>query len=307
MKEFFINSSIDNQKLFCVDFSEKVTKPRFVVQLIHGMQEHIKRYETFANFLTNNGIKVIGMDTRGHGETGRLMKFMGHLSDENGNEKVVEDVNDLNKYIKTNFKDAKVIILGHSMGSLILRNYINKYSENIDGAIVCGSTGLADINVNLGYLLAKHYVRRYGKRGKSPFLNVLPFKNNNKYIKEPKTVFDWLTRDESISLAYKKDSKCGFLCTNQFYIDLLKLVKNMSKKKNLLDVKNKKLPIYFISGEMDPVGKYGKGVKKSVDFYHKAKFENISLSLYPEMRHEILNEIDKEVVYNDILEFVKKI
>ncbi|MFT4445386.1 lysophospholipase [Parvimonas sp. G1967] len=305
MKEFYINSSIDDKRLYCVDFAENLKNPKLIVQLCHGMEEHIRRYKNFAQFLEKQGIRAFGMDNRGHGKTCEEEELKGHIADEDGYIKLVQDVHDLNKYIKKEFPDKQIVIFGHSMGSLIVRNFLNEYSDSVDGAIICGTTEPYNMKHRIGIFLAKLLSGKNGTK-KSAFINKLAFKGYNSKINNKNTDFDWLTRDEKAVEDYILDKDCGFLCTNTFYLDLLTLIKEMSSKSNLENIK-KDLPILFISGKADPVGDYGKGVLKSYRLYKKIGMKNVKIKLYAQMRHEILNEIDKEKVYLDIYKFLESI
>lgn len=305
MKEFYIYSSLDNKKLCCIDFSENLKNPKIVLQICHGMAEHIRRYKDFALFLEKHGIRVFGMDNRGHGKTCEDEEEKGHIADKEGNIKLVEDVYDLNKYIKEQFPNKKVVIFGHSMGSVIVRNFLNKYSDSVDGAIICGTTEQYGMKHRFAMLLARILSRKNGTK-KSEFVNRLGFKGYNSRIKNKNTDFDWLTRDEKVVDNYILDKDCGFLCTNTFFLDLLTLIKEASNKNNIEKI-NKKLPILFISGKADPVGGYGKGVLKGYRKYKKVGLKNIKIKLYAQMRHEVLNEIDKDKVYLDIYKFLENI
>lgn len=306
MERFIIKSSIDNQVLSCVDFCSEIENPNLILQICHGMQEHIFRYENFAKFLGENGVKVVGMDNRGHGATGDVMGIMGHISDEKGYEKLPEDVRDLNKYLRGKYPNAKLVIFGHSMGSIIVRNFLNKYSNYVDGAILCGTTGLFNKSHRFGLMLGKLITKISGNRRKLKFINKMPFKKYNEKINNPSTVFDWLSTDKAVVEKYVNDKYCGFNCTNSFYVDLLTMTKNMSNPKNIDNIV-KTLPIFFISGSMDPVGDYEKGVIESYELFKDLGLGYTQVELYSGMRHEILNEVGKEEVYNDILKFIKKI
>ena len=305
MKEFYIYSSLDNKKLCCIDFSENLKNPKIVLQICHGMAEHIRRYKDFALFLEKHGIRVFGMDNRGHGKTCEDEEEKGHIADKEGNIKLVEDVYDLNKYIKEQFPNKKVVIFGHSMGSVIVRNFLNKYSDSVDGAIICGTTEQYGMKHRFAMLLARILSRKNGTK-KSEFVNRLGFKGYNSRIKNRNSDFDWLTSDENEVEKYILDKDCGYLCTNMFFLDLLTLIKEASNKNNIEKI-NKKLPILFISGKADPVGGYGKGVLKSYRKYKKVGLKNIKIKLYAQMRHEVLNEIDKDKVYLDIYKFLESI
>ena len=305
MKEFYMYSSLDNKKLNCIDFSENLKNPKIVLQICHGMAEHIRRYKDFALFLEKQGIRVFGMDNRGHGKTCEAEEERGHIADEEGDIKLIEDVYDLNKYIKEQFPNKKVVIFGHSMGSVIVRNFLIEYSDCVDGAIICGTTEQYGMKHRVAMLLARILTKRNGNK-RSNFVNRLGFKWYNSRIKNKNTDFDWLTRDEKIVDNYILDKDCGFLCTNTFFLDLITLIREASDKKNLENI-NKDLPIFFISGKADPVGAYGKGVLKGYKMYKKAGLKNVKIKLYAQMRHEVLNEIDKEKVYLDVCKFLESI
>ena len=305
MKEFYMYSSLDNKKLSCIDFSENLKNPKIVLQICHGMAEHIRRYKDFALFLEKQGIRVFGMDNRGHGKTCEAEEEKGHIADKEGNIKLIEDVHDLNKYIKEQFSDKKIVIFGHSMGSVIVRNFLNKYSDSVDGAIICGTTEQYGMKHRFAMLLARILSRKNGNK-RSNFVNRLGFSGYNSGIKNKNTDFDWLTRDEKVVENYILDKDCGFLCTNTFFLDLITLIREASDKKNLENI-NKDLPILFISGKADPVGAYGRGVLKGYRMYKKAGLKNVKIKLYAQMRHEILNEIDKDKVYLDIYKFLESI
>ena len=305
MKEFYMYSSLDNKKLSCIDFSENLKNPKIVLQICHGMAEHIRRYKDFALFLEKQGIRVFGMDNRGHGKTCEAEEERGHIADEEGDIKLIEDVYDLNKYIKEQFPNKKVVIFGHSMGSVIVRNFLIEYSDCVDGAIICGTTEQYGMKHRVAMLLARILTKRNGNK-RSNFVNRLGFKGYNSRIKNKNTDFDWLTRDEKIVDNYILDKDCGFLCTNTFFLGLITLIREASDKKNLENI-NKDLPIFFISGKADPVGSYGKGVLKGYRMYKKAGLKNVKIKLYAQMRHEVLNEIDKDKVYLDIYKFLESI
>lgn len=306
MENFIIKSSVDRQNLYCVDFGTSIEEPELILQLCHGMQEHIFRYEEIARYLEKNCIKVVGMDNRGHGKTGDDMGILGHISDDKGYYKLPEDVNDLNRFLHSKYPNSKLVILGHSMGSIIVRNFLNKYSENVDGAIICGTVGLFKPVHASGLTLARLMCKITGKRKKLKFINEIPFKKHNSKFGKVKTKVDWLCRDENEVQKYIEDEYCGFPCTNGFYVDLLTMVKNLSNKENVSKI-NKDLPIFFISGSMDPVGEYSDGVLESYELFREVGIEDVSIKLYPDMRHEIFNEIGREEVFKDVLKFLNRI
>lgn len=303
MKSFYLTTK-DNKKIHVVDFCENLKNPKLILQICHGMAEHIQRYENFSKFLEESGIKVLGLDNRGHGKSTEDDLF-GHICDKNGDKKVILDVVLLNQYIKKNFQNKKIILFGHSMGSMIVRSFLNSYSDKIDGCIICGTCAPFSLKHNIFLFIAKSFSYIFGKKKKSKFLNSLAFMGYNKKIKNKKTDFDWLTSNEEEVYKYNLDKRCGFFCTNQFFVDLLNLIKDISQKENIKNI-DKNLPLFFISGSLDPVGEYKKGVLKSFKLYKEENL-NANLKFYKNLRHEILNEVNNKIVYLDILNFLKNI
>ncbi|QBF34629.1 alpha/beta fold hydrolase [Mycoplasmopsis phocirhinis] len=303
MNEFTIKSSIDNTLLVCYDFAPHTTQPQIIVQLCHGMMEHILRYKEFAQFLSDEKIKVVGMDNRGHGKTGLKSKTLGHIDNKDGARKLINDMHDLYLYWHRKFPKAKYVIFGHSMGSLILRNYLILYSKNLTAAIICGTTSLAGIKEKLGLYIVQKLVNTEGANEYNKFINNLAFKKVNKKIKNPKTNFDWLSSDLNQVNQFIEDKLCGFLCSNSFYLDLIRLVINMSNHK-YKKVLNTDLKMFFVAGKLDPIGNYAKGVIKSAKYYQSANIKDVKIKIYDQMRHEILNEKDKNIVFADIKNYL---
>lgn len=272
---------------------DQVESPKGLVQIFHGMAEHVMRYEDFANFLNNNGYIVYGMDKRGHGQTGESSS-LGKFSDENGWEKVLEDQKDLFEIMKKQFPNLKCFLLGHSMGSFFARNYINLYPEDFDGAIIMG-TGKAD---DPSYKAARIMLKFFKDQKPAKLMDKLAFGAYNKEFKNPRTNFDWLSRDEKQVDKYIEDKYCGFMMTNSFYKDFMKGMKYISELEEKATF-NKNL--LFVAGDKDPVGKNGRSVNEAAQKYTHAR-----VILYEDMRHEILNEIDNLQVYKDILDFLEE-
>lgn len=271
-----------------------------IIQLAHGMAEHIVRYDAFAQFLTANGFVVYGNDHRGHGQSVTAPDDRGYFADRNGFEKVVDDMFRLSSIAKNEYPNIPLFIFGHSMGSFLTRRYMAKYGKNIAGAILSGTGGDQGIIGQAGLLLAKIEKRRIGARTPSPLLDKLVFGNFNKAIQEPRTAFDFLSRDEAVVDDYIADDLCGFIASAGFYADLIYGV-NLVQKDEQVNRIPKELPIFLIAGEEDPVGNHGKGVRKVYDQYTNHQLQHVSLHLYEGARHEILNEWNKTAVYDDIL------
>lgn len=280
-------------------------KPKGVIQIAHGMAEYSYRYSGFAQALINDGFVVYANDHRGHGKTAASLEDIGYFSDENGWNLVVEDMHILTNIIKRENQNVPVFLFGHSMGSFLARTYIQKYSEDIEGVICCGTGGDLGLLGNIGILVAKREIKRIGKRARSKRMDKLSFGNFNKSFKPNRTKFDWLSRDNKEVDRYIKDPLCGEIFTAGFFYDMLGGVKELMKKANIEKIR-KELPIYFISGEKDPVGKNTKGVLQAYQSYKKAGIKDVSYKFYTDARHEILSETNKEEVYKDIITWLNK-
>lgn len=239
-------------------------------------------------------------------ERNDISLFLNEIN--NGWDLVLFDMLLLNIIIKSLFKEKKVFLFGHSMGSMLSRNYISKYNEYYiklyDKVILSGTSGDPGILGQVGYLITKLIILFNGKNKRSPFLNKLSFGKFNDNFKPNRTEFDWLSRDEKIVDKYVDDEWCGFIAKAGFFQDLLKGIFEINKIDNIFKI-NKDLKVLLISGNSDPVGDNGKGVKQVYDKFKKCGIKSVELKLYENARHEILNEINKEEVYKDILNWVE--
>lgn len=273
-----------------------------VIQVVHGMAEHCLRYRDFANFMTSNGYGVYAHDHRGHGQSLDAEEDLGFFHDNRGWDMVIEEVHIVTKLIKKENEKLNVFILGHSMGSLITRGYIQKYGNDVKATIISATSTTKGVLGLAGIGLAKLICLAKGNKYKSKLLTNLSFGSFNKKFKPNNTEYDWLSRDREQVNLYVQDEKCGFMCSSRFFVDLLNGLNHISKKKNI-EKTPKSLPIFFISGDNDPVGDNGKGIKKICGLYSDLGY-NIKLKLYKEARHEIFNETNKEEVYDDVLQFI---
>lgn len=278
-------------------------KPKASIQILHGMAEHQKRYQHFSEYLNNQGYDVFIYDQRGHGTETKL-NGLGFIAADNGYQLLVRDTIAVSEYIEQNNRCSKFFLFAHSMGSIIARNVIQTY-DHYNGVIISGTNFPSKIAVMYGLILT-HTIRKLkGPKHKSPFINNTLF-GNKKYISlSTRTAFDWLTRSNPIVGAYIHDPYCGFTCTAAFYHDLLKLNQAATTKK-LIQSTRKELPLYIISGEKDPVGGYGKEVHRFLSVLKKSGFTNFSSKLYPDCRHELLNELNREEVYEDISKWIAR-
>ena len=276
-----------------------------VVQIAHGMAEHAGRYERFAKVLVDEGFAVYANDHRGHGKTAGSPEETGYFADNDGWSKVVEDMKELTNIIKQDYRELPVFIFGHSMGSFLLRSYIYRYGDMIQGAILSGTGGDPGILADLAILISKFEIKRVGKRGRTGLLHKLSFGSFNKQFKPGRTEFDWLSRDEEEVDKYIEDPYCGEIFTAGFYKDLMSGLKKINLATNISRTP-KNLPIFLLSGDMDPVGKNGKGVIQVYNDFKNAGIKDIKYKLYKDGRHEMLNEINREDVFRDVITWINQ-
>lgn len=274
-----------------------------IVQISHGMAEHKERYIPFMEFLSKNGYVTVIHDHRGHGKSVKSKADLGYFYEENA-EYVVEDLHQITTFIKNQYPNQKVTLLGHSMGSMIVRKYIKKYDSDIDQLIVCGSPSKNPF-VDLALLLAKILKVFNGDHYRSNFIQNLAFGNYTKKFGKSKSQNVWICSDNKIVNHYDDDELCGFTFTLNGFSNLFHVMKDIYSSENWA-VNHKNLPILFIAGADDQVIVSEKKWLESQDFLKRLGYENIDKILYPNMRHEILNEINKDVVWNDVYEWIER-
>ncbi|MEK4761465.1 alpha/beta hydrolase [Viridibacillus sp. FSL E2-0187] len=280
-------------------------EPKGHIHILHGMAEHSGRYEGFANFLIEHGYVVSMHDHRGHGQTSAINESpKGYFADQQGFERVVSDVHEVLDFVRADQHLPPVILFGHSMGSFIARRYTELYSDTLSKAIFCG-TGAASVTHQAGHVLAKSLAKLQGKTKESPLLDKLSFGNFNRSFSNTQTDFDWLSSDSSEVAKYLADEDCGFLATNQFYVDLTGGILTLSKEEEINKIR-KDLPILLISGAEDPVGGFSKGIWKVAKSYQSCGLTNVTVQLFEGKRHEILNEVNRQEVYNKIIWWLEK-
>ena len=278
---------------------------RAAVQIVHGMAEHAGRYGEFADFLADNGFAVYADDHRGHGKTAGSLENIGFFAEENGWNLVVNDEIELTRIIRQENPGIPVFLLGHSMGTFIIRDYIFTQSDSVDGVILSGTSCDPGVMANLGKMIAKWQIKQNGFKAKSTLLDKLSFGKFNSYFKPNRTPFDWLsTNDENVD-RYIADPYCGSVFSAGFFYDLIIGVKKVNLFENIEKISSS-LPIFLISGEKDPVGNFTKGVLKVFNDYEKAKLNDVSYKFYTGFRHEILKETNRLEVYNDIAGWLNK-
>ncbi len=281
-------------------------RPRGVVQLVHGMAEHIDRYEPFARFLASRGYLVAGHDHVGHGKTAGSPERRGRMHPTRGAGALVADVQMLRTLAAQQVApEVPYVIFGHSMGSLVLRSYLPRFGEGLAGAVVCGTANQPAAVAAAGNRLARAIAAVRGADYRSRLLHSLADGAYSRAIKDARTPFDWLSRDPAVPHAFMEDEACGFMFSAGAYATLTELAATANAPATYRATP-RSVPLLFISGDADPVGTNGKGVAQAAASMKQAGHENVTLKLYKAMRHEILNEIGKEDVYNDILQWIEQ-
>lgn len=304
-REFTLQSKYDNLALSCAEYAAEgvtQTNAKGVVQIVHGMCEYKERYEGFIDYLTQNGYIVFAHDHRGHGGSVTANENLGYFGDKKG-EAIVDDAALVTDEIRRLYPGLSVTLFGHSMGSLVVRAYIQKYEEKIDKLIVCGSpskNSLAGFGLMLNGVISAFRGEKYRSR---LMANASTGGGDDKFPGEGKNA--WLTRDKTVVEKYNADEKCNFVFSCNGFSNLLHLVKNAYKKKKY-PAKHSDLPIFFMAGADDPVIGSEKKWLAAQQFLRDVGYKNVTGKLYPKMRHEILNELGKEEVYADALAFIEK-
>ncbi|MFY9295541.1 MAG: alpha/beta hydrolase [Caldicoprobacterales bacterium] len=281
------------------DIDEGIS-PRGIVQISHGMAEWAYRYDSFARELNKVGFIVFANDHRGHGLTAPQKEEIGYIAADDGFSRMVEDMAELNEFIRKEYPDLPIVLFGHSMGSFLSQRFIQLYGTKIQGLILSGSNGKQSPIINFGILLAYIEMKTKGRRHRSQFLNKLTFEGYNRAFAPNRTGFDWLSRDDRQVDLYIEDPYCGGVFTASFFYDFLSGLKLITKKRSLKTIP-KDLPVFIFSGSMDPVGLFGKGVENLVNMYKSIGMTNISYKIYPGGRHEMLNELNRDEVIEDII------
>ncbi|GIP05123.1 alpha/beta hydrolase [Paenibacillus lautus] len=275
---------------------------RAIVQIAHGMCETGKRYEELAELLTEHGYAVYCNDHRGHGLTAGLT----HLGDagDDGFEGMIEDQLLLASELKKRHASVPHYLMGHSMGSFLTQKIICSDGELFDGFILSGTNGPQGL-LTFGMSLAAAQMRLQGNTHRSLMLNALVFGPYNKGFGPIRTPFDWLSRDEAEVDKYINDPYCGKVCTARFFRDFFKLLSQIHQPQ-LMKCLPKDKPVYIFSGEDDPVGHRGKGVRRLIELYRKHGVQDLEYRLYPGGRHEMLHETNRAEVAADVLDWLER-
>ena len=278
--------------------------PAGIVQIVHGMSEHVERYDEFARYLVSRGYIVCANDHIGHGESVADPSEWGCLPSVGGKEVLINDVHELRKTVASRYaRQTPYIMFGHSMGSFIVRAYLARFAEGLAAAVICGTGQQPLLLSKFGNLVARRIAASKGDAYKSTFLDGLGAGSFAKKIDNPRTEFDWISTDDAVVDAYIADESCGVMFSAGGYATLTDLTGEVVTAAAAGAVPAD-LPLLFIAGALDPVGDMGKGVERAVEQYRRAGVETVDLKLYEGMRHEILNEPGRAEVYADVADWI---
>ena len=280
-----------------------IENPKGIVQILHGLAEHISRYDEFAAYLNSRGYTVAGEDHRGHGRTAGDIDKAGFFADSDGWNRVISDNLVLGGLLKNENPGIPFYIFGHSMGSFLCRKLIAEAPAGIDKVVLSGSGDFSSVQLNALSLIARLQSIFAGKEARAKLLDSLSFSKMNDQFKPGRTGFEWLSRDEQKVDEYVADPFCGFVATIGLYLDFADGLKYLKSDKPF-EKTPKDLPMLFYSGEMDPVGGNGSLVRAVSQRYIDSGFKNIELVFNTGGRHESLNETNRREVYVTIADWL---
>ena len=300
--EFTFLSADKKTQIHAIEWKPDVP-PVGVLQLVHGMQEFIERYDDFARFMCTKGFLVVGHDHLGHGLSVADENSYGYFAEKSGNRVLLTDMRQLHRMTAEKYPELPFFMMGHSMGSFLARQYICLYGKYLDGAVISGTAYHPPMECKAGMLLCRVIARFKGWKYISKLLTYMVVGSLNKKFEPSATHLDWLTRDDSVVEAYRHDPRTHHFFTLNANYNLFVSLKYLTVRENLMRIP-KGLPVLLIAGEMDPVGNFGAGVKKVFVQLQAIGLKDVQCKLYPNDRHEVLNELDKAQVYQDIMGWI---
>lgn len=277
---------------------------RGVIQLVHGMAEHIARYDRLARTLCAAGYTVAGHSHLGHGEDAREDE-LGFFGRRDGWDHLVEDVHAAHEMLLKRFPGQRFAILGHSMGSFVTREYLLRYGGDLTAAVICGTGWFPSPLCSVARAAAALCGVFGGWQKPAPLVDRLMSKDNNKAFAPARTPFDWLSRDTAEVDKYMADLRCGFLFTARGYYDMFTGLKELSRLPRLAALPGD-LPVLFISGDADPIGTQGKGVSTVAQQFRDAGVRDVTVRLYPGARHELFNETNRDEITAELIDWLNR-
>ena len=299
-----MTSNITNQDSRVYEFLTNQINPKGIIHISHGMAEHIPRYKWLISKFNDDGYHVIAKDHRGHGLCIGKEGVKGLFSNKDGWNKVVFDLGVVMIDSKNKFPDLDQFLIGHSMGSWVALSLMAK-GISIKGLILSGSSKVPSFIINAQMLIINMQIMFFGKNSVSKLLDSLTMRSYNKSFAPNRTQSDWITSDNDSVNNYIEDPLCGFMVTNRLWLDLANGMKSVFNKNNY-DNSFKQTPIFIISGDRDPVGENGKGVRRLYSFLLDL-FPNSTMSLVKDARHEVFSEVNKDLSYDEVKQFIESI
>ena len=280
-------------------------KPRGVVHIVHGMAEHVRRYDDFARYLVGHGFVVCGSDMIGHGKSAASKEDLGHIPVRAGRSALVADVQSLREIVSARYPvDTPYLVFGHSMGSFITRAYIAEHGAGLAAAVLCGTGSPAPVASAAGNVLSRVIARVRGERYRSSLVDSLAAGGFGKQIPDARTPLDWLSVNSDNVDAYLADEYCGAMFSVGAYSTLTDLTRWVVSQECASHVPND-LPVLFIAGDQDPVGDCGQGVHQAAELLRSAGVERVDERIFANMRHEILNETDRMNVFTFVSQWME--
>lgn len=301
MRTDFYFDSCGAGQIHCCRWSPE-GEVKAVLQIVHGIAEFVERYDAFANYLNSLGYLVVAEDHMGHGKSINGEGIQGYFH--GGWFSAVDDTYRLLKDTKAEYPDVPYILFGHSMGSFMARTILCKYPDSgIAAAIICGTGWQPTFALPALIKVVEGICRKTGETKPNEKLQGMVFGSYNGKVEHPRTPYDWLTRDAKIVDDYVAHPLCGFTASCGLLREMMKGIYYIQQPKNLANMR-KDLPVFFIAGGDDPVGSYSKGIHQAAEAFRKAGMTDVSVRIYPLCRHEILNEINKEEIFEDVSQWV---
>ncbi len=282
-----------------------------LIQISHGMAEHCMRYDRLGSIFAENGFVVSAHDHRGHGKTAHKAKSegngdFGYLADKNGFDKVESDLEEVILNLKADYPQKKIFLVGHSFGSMISQYFMEKNGDLVDGVVLSGTAGPRQVQTRFAKFVFSLNALLFGKRHKASMDSLLTFGSYNKGIKpRSKSKYDWLSRNQLNVQMYDSDKWCGFTPSAEFFCELVGGLCKIHSAKSMRQIPQT-LPVYMTYGSRDPVGGYGKTIKKLCNTYISNGMADVSIKEWPEDRHEIFNEVDADTVIADTMDWINR-
>lgn len=297
-EEFYYASHDKLTKIHAVRW-EPEGEPRAVLQLIHGMVEYVDRYDHFARYMTERGFVVVGNDHLGHGKSVNSEDDLGFFAEENGNRVVLQDIHRLRKLTQVRYPGLPYFMLGHSMGSFLLRQYLLRDGRTLSGAVIMGTGNQPGFILQAGCMICRAMAGVKGWRYRSGLVHFMAMGSYNKKFKAEGRKSSWISSDAAVVEKYEGDALCSFEFTLNAYYNMMTGMYELTKKENL-ERMPRDLPLFLVSGRDDPVGGFGKSVEDLYRQYIELGMTDVKVKLYDRDRHEVLNEKDKDTVFEDL-------